>query len=340
MNWPTKSFLTSVLLVLGPFTEVAFAIPPSFLMDLTLRPYWRREISAGPASHYSPVVDSYANADLRDGVTAARLERTIILHHGVSDSNTGFYIFTARLVSPNGFMNSSTNDVPGDEGHCYRAQSTAYANDYNLQQSHPALRDCMPVEPHSERPVHEENCPVLLDLDLDGFHLSGPDPAVSFDIDADGTPDQIAWTKAGDDDAFLCLDRNRNGVIDDGTELFGYATPLLSGRRARIGYDALAELDWPELGGNGDRKVDAGDAMFHSLCVWNDRNRDGVSQPGEIQPAAAAGVVSLDYAFRETEKHDSFGNLFRYVSRAEMRNRQGRVRPWFTYDVIFADAEP
>lgn len=54
--------------------------------------------------------------------------------------------------------------------------------------------------------------------------------------------------------------------------------------------------------------------------------------------ARAAGVVSLDYAYRTTGHRDSFGNLFRYVSRAEMRTRQGRVRSWLTYDVIFADA--
>lgn len=142
-------------------------------------------------------------------------------------------------------------------------QAAAYANDFNLQKVLPDKTDCMPAGP----PEHEvdppkENCPVLLDLDLDGFHLSGPDPAVRFDIDADGTPDQIAWTRAG------------------------------------------------------------------------------VSQPGEIRPAAAAGVVSLDYAFRDIRRRDAFGNLFRYVSRMEMRTRQGKVRPWFNYDVIFADATP
>jgi len=181
---------------------------------------------------------------------------------------------------------------------------------------------------------------VLLDLNLDGFHLSGPSPAVRFDIDADGTPDQIAWTRAGDDDAFLCLDRNQNGIIDDGTELFGYATPLLSGQPAHIGYRALAELDWPEMGGNEDWKVDARDVMFRSLCVWNDKNRDGVSQAGEIQSAEAAGVVSLDYVFHETGLRDSFGNLFRYGSHGEFRTRLGRVRPWLTYDVIFAEGAP
>jgi hypothetical protein len=202
------------------------------------------------------------------------------------------------------------------------------------------MKDCMPPEPEKPDDIPKENCPVILDLSLDGFHLSGPDPSVSFDIDADGQPDQIAWTAKGDDDAFLCMDRNRNGFIDDGGELFGYATPLRSGQPAGVGYRALAELDESQLGGNGDGKVDAHDVLFNSLCVWSDWNRDGFSQPGEIQSAESAGVVSLGYTFRETRLRDSFGNLFRYVARGEFRSRLGLVRPWFTYDVIFMGGEP
>lgn len=337
MSRPMKSFLMVILLAVGPFSQAALAVSPYFDTDLTLRAYWKRDYTT-PA--YFPVVSSYTYADLRDGTTGARLYRTIILQHGVADSNTGYLIFTARLESVNGYMSSSTRDLEGDPAHCYRALATAHANDYNLHKSEPDRTGCVPPQPDRPGSPPEENCPVLLDLDLDGFHLSGPDPAVSFDIDADGAPDRIAWTRAGDDDAFLCLDRNHNGIIDNGTELFGYATPLLTGEPAQIGYGALAELDWPALGGNYDGKIDAGDATFSSLCVWNDWNRDGVSQQSEVQPAAAAGVVSLDYAFRETRRRDAFGNLFRFVSHAEMRNRQGKVRSWPTYDVIFADAEP
>jgi hypothetical protein len=171
---------------------------------------------------------------------------------------------------------------------------------------------------------------------MNGFHLSGPHPAVTFDIDADGTPDHIAWTKAGEDDAFLCWDRNHNGVIDDGRELFGYATPLLSGRQARVGYRALAELDRPEFGGNLDGKIDAQDAKFRELCAWIDKNRDGISQADEILTLEEAGVVALDYNYATTRLRDAYGNLFRYVSRAQMRTPSG-VRTWPTYDVLFAE---
>ena len=284
-------------------------------------------------------VHSYARAFLYDDYTGDRIYREIILGHEVFDVSFSFPTYTFRFVSPNGYASSSTGQMQVDDGNCYQAKVSAHSNDYNLHVLEYTTTKCIPEVPDPPGPP-EENCPVLLDLALDGFRLSGPDPAVRFDIDADGTLDRIAWTRANADDAFLCLDRNRNGLIDDGTELFGYATPLLSGQPARIGYRALADLDRAELGGNGDGRIDGYDAIFGSLCVWNDRNRNGISEQSEIRSAEATGVVSLEYNFRTTELRDSYGNLFRYASRGEFRTPAGHIRPWFTYDVIFVEEEP
>ena len=69
------------------------------------------------------------------------------------------------------------------------------------------------------------NSPLLFDRNGDGFHLTSADEGVLFDIDADGDLDQVAWTRADSGDAWLALDRNGNGVIDDATELFGNLPP-------------------------------------------------------------------------------------------------------------------
>lgn len=270
---------------------------------------------------------------------AVRLISQVIIGHAVRDITTRTAIYEKRVVSETGEA-SDQKTLSGVAFHCYETDLAAHANAYNLHQAWvwgPQCADPYVPEPPPKPDPPDETCPVLLDLEQDGFHLSGPDPAVRFDIDADGFPDQIAWTKAGEDDAFLCLDRNGNGVIDDGRELFGYAAPLLSGGPAQVGYRALAELDRPERGGNQDGKIDATDEGFSDLCAWIDTNRDGVSQPDEIQALGQVGVLSLDYDYKTVGIRDSFGNRFRYVSRAMMRNPSGAVRPWRTFDVIFAE---
>lgn len=331
---------SSLALILLLMPQVLRAEPFLFA-EVSLTTGWKPGPQAIPGTEV-PSVRSYARAYLYDRSTGFRIYQQIILDHGVFDMTSQRTLYTSKLESANGYISNTTRDLLGDRDHCYSGVATGHSNDFNLHYTPPRSTACMPPPPDPpEKPeIPEENCPVLLDLEMDGFHLSGPEPAVLFDIDADGDPDRIAWTRANEDDAFLCLDRNGNGTIDDGTELFGYATPLLSGERARIGYRALADLDHSPLGGNGDGKIDAGDVLFASLCVWNDQNRNGVSEPGELRSAAAVGVVSLDYAYRTTGQRDSFGNLFRYVSRAELRTRSGRVRSWLTYDVIFAAAEP
>jgi hypothetical protein len=286
-----------------------------------------------------PTVRSFARATLfnPDGSRAYNAE--VILGHELWDSTIGLPLYTAHVVTYIGYANSGTGRRPALEDHCYSARMAAHANSYNLHEILQESWRCVPDTPEDPE-TPEENCPILLDLEMDGFHLSGSDPAVSFDIDADGEPNQIAWTRFGDDDAFLCMDRNHNGAIDDGSELFGYATPLSTGGNAHNGYRALADLDRLALGGNADGKIDSSDTLYHSLCVWSDRNRDGLSEENELRSAEASGVISLEYTYRTTARHDSFGNFFRYVSRAEMLKKPGKIRSWPTYDVIFADGEP
>ncbi|HEV2856520.1 MAG TPA: hypothetical protein VHC97_27280 [Thermoanaerobaculia bacterium] len=289
-----------------------------------------------------PLTGTSVNSSAKAAVYSAggqRLTTQIILGHSIADINTQTKIYEKRVVSETGEA-STQGAASGIADHCYEAGMAAHVNAYNLHEIWSLGPVCADAnEPRPKPDVPKENCPVLLDLEQDGFHLSGPDPAVPFDIDADGTPDQIAWTQAGEDDAFLCWDRNRNGMIDDGRELFGYSTPLLSGSNARVGYQALAELDEAQLGGNRDGKVNSGDRMFRELCTWIDANRDGVSQPSEIHTLDQVGVVSLEYSYRTTRVTDPYGNLFRYVSQAEMRTSSGGVRSWPTFDVVFGEAK-
>jgi T1SS-143 domain-containing protein len=124
--------------------------------------------------------------------------------------------------------------------------------------------------------------PIILDLDKNGFAFSSIDSGVTFDIDADGHKDQIAWTK---DDGILAYDVDGDGTIDDGSEIF---TPDFNGGKFASGVAALASLD-----SNGDGKIDAGDAAFKDLKIWLDADNDGISDDGELSSLSDNGVASI-----------------------------------------------
>ena len=130
--------------------------------------------------------------------------------------------------------------------------------------------------------------PLTLDLDGDGIETHGIDPAqpIYFDHTGAGVAQASGWISA--DDGFLVLDRNSNGLIDNGTELFGDSTPLADGGKAFNGFHALAQEDT-----NQDGWVDALDARFAELRVWRDLNQNGSSEADELQDLATSGIQAL-----------------------------------------------
>lgn len=193
-----------------------------------------------------------------------------------------------------------------------------------------------PAEPIATTPTPCQSSPILIDLDNNGFHLTGLDEAVSFDIDGNGAPNRISWTARGTGDAFLVYDRNGNGRIDSGRELFGDATLLRSGEAATNGYEPLAEFDGSAFGGNGDSLVTPADAVWGLLRVWTDANHNAMSEPDELQTLVAAGIVALDTKYRHSGRRDAHGNTFRYRSTAVLQ-RHDQVHPVPTYDVFFTE---
>ena len=151
--------------------------------------------------------------------------------------------------------------------------------------------------------------PIVFDLDDDGIELSNHLNGARFDIRGDGRMATTAFVTGGD--AFLALDRNGNGSIDSGRELFG------DQHGAANGFEELRKLD-----GNGDGVINARDDVFSQLRLWRD-NGNGITEEGELISLADAGISGIDLAYRNTDTLGAGGNRIAQI--ASFTRDDGRV---------------
>jgi Tetratricopeptide repeat len=144
--------------------------------------------------------------------------------------------------------------------------------------------------------------------------------AVAFDLDGSALPRRWNWIHPTA--AWLVFDQRGAGSITSGLQLFGHVTFWLFWPN---GYDALRALD-----DNSDGRI-AG-AELEGFALWHDRNSNGRSEPGEVRPVAAWGIVSLSGEYEHDARHpDEIAFSPRGVT-----FRDGTTRP--TFDVVLRQA--
>lgn len=172
--------------------------------------------------------------------------------------------------------------------------------------------------------------PLILDLNKDGFDIETKKFGAHFDLNCDGFAEKINWTRK---DAILALDKNHNGLIDDGGEVFGDFHLLADGSKAKNGFEALAQYDT-----NGDGVIDENDEIFDQLRLWVDENGDGVSDQGELKSLRDMNIkaINLDYDYvnQPTGTEALIGNVATFVYEDDTVGNIGEM--WVSSDLYDA----
>ena len=174
--------------------------------------------------------------------------------------------------------------------------------------------------------------PLAIDLNRDGTRTLKLNGALNFDIDGNGFKEATGWISP--EDAFLAYDRNENGVIDDGTELFGDKTVTntafgYTSKAAENGFEALKAFD-----SNSDNVIDEKDEKFDKLLLWQDKNSNAVTDEGELKTLREHNIKSIDLNYQNINSTNN-GNFIRQTSKVTFNDGTTTTADdiWFSVDL-------
>ena len=208
---------------------------------------------------------------------------------GADDFEKRFSDLIARLqkIDLSGFFGTTSGAQQGNAGSGQTGTTQVQVFGVNIQLE-------FEFSSSSSQVQVQQSDPVTLDLNGDGINLTSYLNGAQFDITGSGTKVNTAFVTGGD--AFLALDRNGNGSIDSGKELFG------DQNGAKNGYEELRKLD-----SNGDGVINALDKDFDKLTLFKD-NGNGVTEKGELVSLADAGITEISLAYKTVNTGARGGN--------------------------------
>ncbi|MBO4998770.1 MAG: DUF2974 domain-containing protein [Lachnospira sp.] len=158
-----------------------------------------------------------------------------------------------------------------------------------------------PVDMEKAENVRASTDPIIIDLNQDGIYTQSIHEGAHFDFAGDGYREGTGWIAP--QDGMLVHDVNGDGIINDGTELFGDRTVLGDGSIAERGFVALKDID-----SNKDGKLNREDDVFSELNVWVDHNGNGASEEGELYTLDEIGISEIHLNETYANYTDANGN--------------------------------
>ena len=171
--------------------------------------------------------------------------------------------------------------------------------------------------------------PLVVDLNGDGvIGTTSVADGVYFDHENDGFAEKTGWISA--EDGVLVRDLNGNGLIDNGTELFGNSTILSNNETAANGFEALKELD-----SNGDGIFSNQDKAWNEVKVWQDANQNGYTDVNELKSLDSVGITEINLNYKQQQVADENGNMHNQISTGKKDGSEISIHDvWFERDTI------
>ena len=192
--------------------------------------------------------------------------------------------------------------------HSYTDAQIGYANyvlkEFERMFSSGEYKDIEVIFQKAQAEQNRRIDPLVFDLDGDGITtVSLEESNAFFDLDNNGFAEKTSWVGARE--GLLAYDKNGDGIINGGNELFGDRTLMKDGKTlASSGFMALAEYD-----NNKDGKIDSNDIIYALLRIWQDSDGDGIASAGELKQLVDLGIVSIGLSYNNTGVTDGANNI-------------------------------